>query len=82
MGGMFRAPKPIEVEAPPAPVQAATVAATAAQTEAAAEDAGRAARIRAVERARRGLAGTIATSDRGVLAPLSGLGTRKTLLGE
>jgi hypothetical protein len=40
------------------------------------------ARLRAVERARRGLSGTIATSARGVLDPLPAALQRKTLLGE
>jgi hypothetical protein len=54
-------------------VNAAEVAATA-----------QAARVENQERARRGLAGTIATSDRGVLgeAPRPTASARKTLLGE
>jgi hypothetical protein len=82
MGGIFRAPKPTVIEAPAPQVQAETVAQTAAQTAAAVEDAGRAARAAAVERARRGIAGTIATSPRGVLDPLPFAAQRKTLLGE
>jgi hypothetical protein len=82
MGGLFSAPKPVVIEAPPQTAQAETVAASIAQSEAAAEDAGRAARLRAVERARRGLAGTIATSARGVLDPVPAALQRKTLLGE
>jgi hypothetical protein len=62
------------------PAQTATEA--TAQADAAAADAAREARVKAVERARRGLAGTIATSDRGVLSPLPTYATRKTLLGE
>jgi hypothetical protein len=79
---MFRAPKPVVAEAPPAATQATTVAQAAAESGAAAEDAGREAPIKAVERARRGLAGTIATGERGVLAPTPAFATRKTLLGE
>jgi hypothetical protein len=82
MGGMFRAPKPVAIEAPHAAAQATTVAQAAAESSAAAEDAAREARIRAVERARRGLPGTIGTSDRGVLAPMPAFAARKTLLGE
>ncbi len=82
MGGLFSAPKPVVIPATPEPVQQAAVTQTAAQTEAAAEDAERQARLRAVERARRGLSGTIATSARGVLAALPDGLSRKTLLGE
>ena len=82
MGGLFRAPKPMTIEPASPAVQTETVAQAAARTDAAAEDAARAARLRAVERARRGLGGTVATSERGVLAPLPGFATRKTLLGE
>jgi hypothetical protein len=82
MGGLFRAPKPVVIEEPPREVQAESVAQSNAQTAAAAEDAGREARQRAVERARRGISGTIATSARGVLAPLPTAVQRKTLLGE
>jgi hypothetical protein len=82
MGGIFRAPRPVVIEAPAPEVQAETVAQTAAQTAAAVDDAGRAARVAAVERARRGIAGTIATSARGVLDPLPLTPQRKTLLGE
>jgi hypothetical protein len=79
MGGLFRAPKPVELP-PPAPVE--TVVEAASRNEQAAEEAARAARLRAVERARRGLSGTIATSARGVLDPLPTVAARKTLLGE
>ncbi|WP_137179445.1 hypothetical protein [Roseomonas sp. AR75] len=82
MGGLFRAPKPVVIDSPPPEVQAESVAQSNAQTAAAAETAERAARQRAVERARRGIAGTIATSPRGVLAPLPAALQRKTLLGE
>jgi hypothetical protein len=77
MGGLFQAPKPTVIEP-----TAAEPAATAAKTEAVAEEAGRDARAKALERARRGLAGTIATSARGVLDPLPAFATRKSLLGE
>ncbi len=78
MGGLLKAPKPVVVTAaapaaaPPATATPAAVAATA-----------QAARLENQDRAKRGLAGTIATSERGVLgaaAPLAG--PRKTLLGE
>jgi hypothetical protein len=82
MGGIFRAPKPTVIDSPAPQAQAETVAQTAAQTSAAVDDAGRAARIAAVERARRGIAGTVATSARGVLDPLPLTPQRKTLLGE
>lgn len=81
MGGLFRAPKPVVIEAAPG-AQAESVAQSSAQTEAAAEEAANAARLRAVERARRGLSGTIATGPRGVLDPLPAFAQRKTLLGE
>jgi hypothetical protein len=79
MGGLFSAPKPMELP-PPAPVE--TVAEAASRNEQAAEEAARTARLRAVERARRGLSGTIATGARGVLDPLPAAAARKTLLGE
>jgi hypothetical protein len=82
MGGLFSAPKPVAVEPAPAEARQEAAAESAARTEAAAEDAGREARLRAVERARRGLAGTIATSARGVLDPAPALAARKSLLGE
>lgn len=82
MGGLFRAPRPVVIEAPPSAAQAASVAESNAQTEAAADDAARAARLRALDRARRGLAGTVVTGARGVLDPLPALLQRKTLLGE
>ncbi len=73
MGGLFRAPKPVVV--PPAP--AAEPAAATPPPEVQGEDARAAARARAG----RGLAGTIATSARGVLDPLPAT-PRKSLLGE
>jgi len=79
MGGLFRSPKPVIVQTapPPAPEPATT-------TQAAAEAEAGQARSEARARAARGLAGTIATSARGVLDPLpAGIAaTRKSLLGE
>jgi hypothetical protein len=46
------------------------------------EDNERKARLAAVARNKAGLAGTIATSPRGVLVPASGQPSRKSLLGE
>ncbi|WP_207539133.1 hypothetical protein [Sabulicella rubraurantiaca] len=74
MGGLFRAPKPVVVEAS-LPLSAVSVAAAPAP-DAVAEEARKAARSRAAG----GMAGTVATSSRGVLLPLSV--TRKSLLGE
>ncbi len=68
MGGLLRTPK---VQIPtPAPVAAA---ASAPAADADAADAAR---------RRRGLAGTIATSDRGLADDARTAPTRKTLLGE
>jgi hypothetical protein len=72
MGGLFSAPKPVVIAPPPAPDPA-----PAAEAAAAARDA----RVEAIERARRGLAGTVATSARGVLSAPPSL-VRKSLLGE
>jgi hypothetical protein len=69
MGALFRAPRP--PADPPAPPPAP-------DPDAAASDA----RAEALARSRRGLAGTIATSARGVLAPAFPVAARKTLLGE
>ena len=78
MGGLFSAPKPKIVAAPqPAP---ATPEA-AAVPEAAAQAAGAEARAENRARAARGIAGTVATSSRGVLEQLPGL-SRKSLLGQ
>ena len=79
MGGLFSVPKPVVVATPALPQQAAADASAGAATAAAAE-----ARQDDSARRRRGLAGTIATSDRGVLSPLPALPAtgRKTLLGE
>ncbi|MBW6400999.1 hypothetical protein KPL78_24280 [Roseomonas sp. HJA6] len=77
MGGLFRAPKPVVV-APPA--AAATTTTDPAQ---AAEETAAASRAEARSRATRGLAGTIATSARGLLdARPDFAATRKSLLGE
>ncbi len=73
MGGLFRAPKPVIVAPPPAPAPVA-VAPTPVQAQ-------QAAQVESQARSRRGLEGTIATSDRGVLAPLPAV-ARKSLLGE
>ncbi|MDN3565841.1 hypothetical protein ACFQY5_10705 [Paeniroseomonas aquatica] len=73
MGGLFRAPKPVIIPPPPAPTPA-----VAPPTP---EQAGQQTQAEARSRAARGLEGTIATSDRGVLAPLPRV-ARKSLLGE
>lgn len=79
MGGLFSAPKP-KIVAAPQPVampQATGATLDAAAARAADEE------TRAENRARaaRGIAGTVATSSRGVLEQLPGL-ARKSLLGE
>lgn len=76
MGGLFRAPRPIVVPAPTPPPAPEPV--SPAVADASAEEA----RIEARQRARQGLSGTIATSARGVLAPLPLQVARKSLLGE
>ena len=88
MGGLFRAPKPVEI-APPPPEpqqqqaqQQQAVAVAQAQVAAAAEAEATEARRTSATRARRGLPGTIVTGPRGVLAPLPTMAIRKTLLGE
>ena len=83
MGGLFSAPKPKIVAPPePAPAPTATPASAAAALEsAAAQAAGEEARAENRARAARGVAGTVATSSRGVLEQLPGL-ARKSLLGE
>ncbi|WP_439579041.1 hypothetical protein [Elioraea sp.] len=75
MGGLFRAPTPPAT--PPAP-QPAAQAAPAAPSE----DELRARRVAALEGRRRGMAGTVATSWRGVLADALPPTGRKSLLGE
>jgi hypothetical protein len=84
MGGLLSAPRPVVLDPPSAkrPEPAETAAEATARTEAAAADAEREARLRAVARARRGLAGTVVTSARGVLDPLPAFAARKNLLGE
>lgn len=82
MGGLFRAPQPVVIEAPPDAVRQEKAAEADAAAAAVAETAARTERAQAAMRARRGLAGTIATSARGVLDPLPIFAVRKTLLGE
>ncbi len=73
MASLFKAPKPVRIDPPtPPPTPAPTPSAEA--TEQASAD------TRA--RARRGIQGTIATSELGVLAPAPALLNRKSLLGE
>ncbi|WP_439549261.1 hypothetical protein [Falsiroseomonas sp.] len=82
MGGLIRAPKP---KAPAVDSTAANVQAQADANAAAAanaDTAAREARQKALDRARRGLAGTVATSPRGVLDPTPAFAARKSLLGE
>ncbi len=89
MGGLFRAPKPVIVQAPvaaPLPAAATVVPSLDPQqptaASPAADQAASDARVAAQQRAERGLAGTIATSARGALDGwLPGL-ARKSLLGE
>ncbi len=69
MGGFFSVPKPPPPPPPPPP---------APDTDA--ED--RKLRLEALDRRRRGRAGTINTSDRGLLATSNTGGHRKSLLGE
>lgn len=79
MAALFRVPKPVVVAPPappPAPAAAETAAAGARDTEAEAQ------RVEGRARARGGVAGTIATSARGVLAELPFAASRKSLLGE
>lgn len=75
MAGLFRAPRPVVIPPEPAPAPAPAAPEPAQASAEATRIAGRAA-------ARQGLAGTIATSARGVLAPLPMTLTRKSLLGE
>ncbi|MEI6158824.1 MAG: hypothetical protein WCP77_03225 [Roseococcus sp.] len=76
MAGLFRAPKPVVVPPQPAP------APTAAEPASVSAQAAEAARVENRATARQGIGGTIATSARGVLAPLPIALTRKSLLGE
>ena len=84
MGGLFSAPKP-KIVAAPQPAAAApesvAAAAVAVPEAAAAQAAGEEARAENRARAARGIAGTVATSSRGVLEQLPGL-ARKSLLGQ
>jgi hypothetical protein len=80
MGGMFSAPKP-KIVAAPEPAAAAPAPAAAALEPASAQEAGEEARAENRARAARSVAGTVATSSRGVLDQLPGL-ARKSLLGE
>ncbi len=73
MGGLFRTPKPVVVEAPPPPPAAAAVPAAPDPAQVAGQS-------RAESRARGGIAGTIATAPAGVLAPIAV--SRRSLLGE
>lgn len=73
MASLFKAPKPVRID-PPALPPTPDVPSAAQATEQAGAD------TRA--RARRGIQGTIATSERGVLAPMPATLTRKSLLGE
>lgn len=73
MGSLFSAPKPVRIDPPPPPPQPAAPSAAAVESEARSEN-----RLRA----RRGLAGTITTSARGVLATLPDTLPRRSLLGE
>ncbi len=76
MGGMLKAPKPTVVTA-------AEPVATSAASAASVAEVAQTARLENQDRARRGLAGTIATSERGVLEAAPRLAaSRKTLLGE
>ena len=75
MGGLFRTPKPVVVEAPaPAPAAAALPPAPAPA------EVAEQARTEARARARGGIAGTVATAPTGVLAPIAV--SRRSLLGE
>ncbi len=73
MGSLFSAPKPVRVDPPPPPPQ--TPAPNPAVIESEARNDNRL-------RARRGLAGTITTSARGVLGSLPDALPRRSLLGE
>jgi hypothetical protein len=77
MGGLFKAPKPVIVPPPSAPVPAPVVEAAPASPDQAASQQ----RVQAQAMAGHGMAGLIATSPAGVLDPVAAL-PRKTLLGE
>jgi len=76
MGGLFKA------KTPSSPQVTQTAASTAAAAAADADAAERERRKEALARARTGRAGTITTSDRGLLTPVDWLPERKSLLGE
>lgn len=76
MGGLIKAPSTKATTAAAASVD------TSAQTAAAAEKAAQERRIAALEQQRAGRAGTITTSDRGLLDTADWVPQRKTLLGE
>lgn len=79
MAGLFRVPKPVVVPPPappPTPTETATAASASRDVEAAA------ARLESRAQARGGIAGTIATSARGVLTDAPFATARKSLLGE
>jgi hypothetical protein len=81
MAALFRAPKPVVVP-PPAPPTPPPAPQPAQAVAAEAQRAGEEARVESRARARQGIPGTIATSARGVLAPLPIAVARKSLLGE
>ena len=79
MGGLFKAPKPVVI----APSTTTSATTTTADATAAAEEAAAASRTEARSRATRGMVGTIATSNRGLLGARADFAaTRKSLLGE
>lgn len=69
MGAIFGAPKPPAPPPPPEPAVDPDVEA-------------RQRRMEEIDRRRRGRAGTIATSSRGLLQPSDGASSAKTLFGE
>jgi hypothetical protein len=85
MGGFTSIFSPPSPPPPPPPIVYPVVTqapATDSASSDSATDSERKARLAAVARNKAGLAGTIATSPRGVLVPASGQQTRKSLLGE
>lgn len=82
MGGFMSIFSPPSVPEPtPIVIPAVTATTTTTSEDSAAEDE-RKARLAAVARNKTGLAGAIATTNRGVLTPASGQTARKSLLGE
>ncbi len=83
MGSLFRPPPPVSV---PLPVAAAPPpsppSVPAAEPAVSAEDVERRRRLDALARRQRGLAGTMATSPRGLLLLSDNTLQRKSLLGE